>query len=236
MPNRIIKESITTSEDISKLSFGAEVMFYRLMVKADDFGAYYGNVQILLNTLFPLQTTKVHAKNVRTWLEELCAAGLVFTFEHDGKQYIQISNWSKHQRIRTKKHKFPKPDDNLQQVAADCDKLRLESNPIQSESNPNPNPNPIQKEDGRLDVFFASLLDAYPRKSGAKLVTEDAKAELYEAGTETVMAAIENYKRQIEEEGIEKKYIKCAHTFFNGDWKDYLDDNRTTDVWERESY
>lgn len=41
VPNRIIKESICTSEDIAGLSMGAEILFYHLMVKVDDFGVYY---------------------------------------------------------------------------------------------------------------------------------------------------------------------------------------------------
>ena len=46
MPNRIIKESICTSENIAALSMGAEVLFYHLIVKADDYGVYFGNEQI----------------------------------------------------------------------------------------------------------------------------------------------------------------------------------------------
>ena len=38
MPNRILKESICTSESLVGLSAEAEVLFYRLIVKADDFG------------------------------------------------------------------------------------------------------------------------------------------------------------------------------------------------------
>ena len=37
MPSRIIKESITTSESLSEVSADAERLFWRLVVKADDF-------------------------------------------------------------------------------------------------------------------------------------------------------------------------------------------------------
>lgn len=40
MPSRIIKESITTSESLSEVSAEAERLFWRLVVKADDFGLY----------------------------------------------------------------------------------------------------------------------------------------------------------------------------------------------------
>ena len=44
MPSRILKESICTSESLAYLSAEAEVLFYRLIVKADDFGLYYGRI------------------------------------------------------------------------------------------------------------------------------------------------------------------------------------------------
>ena len=47
MPSRILKESICTSESLAYLSAEAEVLFYRLIVKADDFGLYYGSPKIL---------------------------------------------------------------------------------------------------------------------------------------------------------------------------------------------
>ena len=36
MPNRIIKESIRTSDSINDLTWFEEVLFYRLMVSCDD--------------------------------------------------------------------------------------------------------------------------------------------------------------------------------------------------------
>lgn len=38
MGNRILKESICTSENIDALSYFQEVFFYRMIVKCDDFG------------------------------------------------------------------------------------------------------------------------------------------------------------------------------------------------------
>ena len=44
--------------------------------------------------------------------------------------------------------------------------------------------------------------------------------ELYEAGEDKVMAAIEAYCKEVE--GREEKYILNGSTFFNGRWKDYV--------------
>ena len=103
VPNRIIKESICTSEDIAGLSMGAEILFYHLIVKADDYGVYFGNEQIIKNTCFPLKSSEIKLKQVASWLNELINAGLIFAYvAEDGKKYIQFVKWAKHQQIRAK--------------------------------------------------------------------------------------------------------------------------------------
>ena len=86
MPSRILKESICTSESLAYLSAEAEVLFYRLIVKADDFGLYYGSPKILASLLFPLNVPT--EKKVSSWLAELVNGGLVATYRaEDGRQY-----------------------------------------------------------------------------------------------------------------------------------------------------
>lgn len=85
MPSRILKESICTSESLAYLSAEAEVLFYRLIVKADDFGLYYGSPKILASLLFPLNVPT--EKKVSSWLTELVNGGLVATYRaEDGRQ------------------------------------------------------------------------------------------------------------------------------------------------------
>ena len=108
MPNRILKESICTSEDIAMLSPGAEVLFYRLIVKADDFGLYYANPKIIIGSCLPLKPPTV--EQVLAWLDELCAAGLVIVYTgNDGRRYLKLASWDRHQQRRADKSKFPQP-------------------------------------------------------------------------------------------------------------------------------
>ena len=146
MPNRIIKESICTSENIAALSMGAEVLFYHLIVKADDYGVYFGNEQIIRSTCYPLKTDEIKLKQVESWLNELVSAGLVNAYiAEDGKKYIQFAKWAKHQQIRAKRSKYPIMDDSCNQlIADDC---KCPRNPIQS------NPN-RRKAQMRLRVVF----------------------------------------------------------------------------------
>jgi len=127
VPNRIIKETICTSEDIAQLSFGAEVLFYRLMVKADDFGCYHGNLKIIKNTCFPLKADDIKDKQIVEWLNELVNVGMIFFYAAgDGKLYLKLTKWEKHQQKRAKNSKFPTPDDDDVTVMSDdfnCNQL-----------------------------------------------------------------------------------------------------------------
>ena len=166
MPNRIIKESICTSEDLDKLSQDAEILFYRLIVRVDDFGCFYGNPNIIKSTCFPLKSDVYKCEQVESWVSELIAAGLIIRYTaSDGRQYIQFTKWAKHQNIRAKKSKFPQPESNCKQLQADASKCPR--NPIQSNPNPirNPNTKPAKTADYD-DDGFESFWNAYPRKSG----------------------------------------------------------------------
>ena len=219
MPNRIIKESICTSENIAALSMGAEVLFYHLIVKADDYGVYFGNEQIIRSTCYPLKTDEIKLKQVESWLNELVSAGLVNAYiAEDGKKYIQFAKWSKHQQIRAKRSKYPIMDDSCNQlIADDC---KCHRNPIQS------NPNPIQSESAQsadeIESCFLALWDLYPKKVDKSAVSKKAKAALYKAGFDVVSAAIENYKAKIQRENRDIQYVKNGSTFFNGAWRDYV--------------
>ena len=143
MPNRIIKESICTSEDIACLSMGAEILFYRLIVKADDFGCYYGNEAIIKNTCFPLKTDEqISVQMVTEWVQQLERSGLILLYTAaDGRKYLQLTKWEKHQRIRAKQSKFPQFDDTCRQMTADVRESLsnvsvIQSNPIRIQSNP----------------------------------------------------------------------------------------------------
>ena len=195
---------------------GAEILFYHLMVKVDDFGVYFGNEQIIKNTCFPLKSSEIKLKQVESWLNELVKAGLLFAYvAEDGKKYVQFTKWAKHQQIRAKKSKYPLFDSTCNQLLADDDNSCR--NPIQYE---------IQSESAQsadeIESCFLALWDLYPKKVDKSAVSKKAKAALYKAGFDVVSAAIENYKAKIQRENRDIQYVKNGSTFFNGAWRDYV--------------
>lgn len=108
MPSRIIKETICTSENLAEISAEAERLFWRLVTKADDFGRYYGNPRIIASMCFPLGPPS--DEEVTSWLKELANADLIETYTgDDGKRYVHLTSWNKHQQQRATKSKFPEP-------------------------------------------------------------------------------------------------------------------------------
>lgn len=135
MPNRIIKESIRTSDSLSELSWFEEVLFYRLIVSCDDYGRFDARPAIIKGTCFPLKT--VTDKQIVDALNKLSTAGIVCLYEVDRKPYLQFVTWERHQTIRAKKSKYPSPDDGNVQITSHeniCKQMHADVSVIQSNS------------------------------------------------------------------------------------------------------
>ena len=165
MPNRVLRDW-TDSEKVDTLSFQAEALFTRLIMKADDFGCFHANPKLLRAYCFPLRIDQIKEADICLWLAECESAGLLFIYSSNNKQYLRINNFG--QRLRIMRHKFPEPtetqlpevvkgdtqllsnnlrsiDSNLQQVAATRGnpppevETKLETE-VEVETNLNPKP------------------------------------------------------------------------------------------------
>jgi hypothetical protein len=116
MPNRIIKESICTSDNLNNLTADEEVFFYRLTVNCDDYGRLDARPQILRAKCFPLKIDKIKEKDVEKWIVSLVRENLIILYQVDGREYLQLVTWTDHQQVRAKKSKFPAPDEEGSQL------------------------------------------------------------------------------------------------------------------------
>jgi hypothetical protein len=121
MPNRIIKESILTSESIDALNESAEILHYRLLVNADDQGRFMASPSSLASALFPLKTEKMNGQKLAALCRQIAAdcrklseVGIIKLYTGSGRQYGYFPTWHEHQRIRNVRPKYAKPpkDDN----------------------------------------------------------------------------------------------------------------------------
>lgn len=111
MPNRIIKESICSSESLDQLSWFQECFWYHLIVNCDDFGRMDARPMVLKSRLFQT-SNRVSIKDITTALAKLSEIGLVKLYEVGGKAYLYIPTWLEHQTPRAKRSKYPAPDDD----------------------------------------------------------------------------------------------------------------------------
>ena len=239
MGNRIIKESICTSDSVDELSWFEEVLFYRLIVNCDDFGRFDGRTAVIKNRLFPLKDN-VTTKAVDVALQRLASVELVVLYEFEGKPYLHLPSWDKHQTIRAKRSKYPAPEDGMQRAEIICkqmnsDESKCARNPIQSESNSNPNPKKAPAAASALDRAMADFAEM--RKKIKKPLTEKAREltlselEKLAPGDEATKVAILEQSIQrcwqgvfpLKEAPTAKKGMKCSYPTAPAAVRDDLD-------------
>lgn len=130
MSNRIIKESICTSEKIASLTDFEFRLWVGLITIVDDAGRGDARPAVIKGRIFPLRK-RITITDTEEGLASLDAKGCISLYMVDGNPYFYFPTWSEHQRIRNCKLKYPAPEEGMEgisvQVAADCGELRLES-------------------------------------------------------------------------------------------------------------
>lgn len=124
LPNRIIKDSIHTSERINALSDFQFRIWVSLITYVDDYGRGDARPAVIRGTCFPLRD-RITNKDIEAALKALADTGCVGLYEVGGKPYLYFPNWESHQRVRTKVSKCPEPPSaaicrNPPQSAASC--------------------------------------------------------------------------------------------------------------------
>lgn len=141
MPNRIIKESMCSSEKIAGLTDFEFRLWIGLITQADDAGRGDARPAIIKGRVFPFRE-RLSIKDIDAALQELAAKGCVSLYTVDGRPYFLFPGWVKHQRVRDCKPKYPEPLENYipPQSAASCGELPQSAALIQSESESESNP------------------------------------------------------------------------------------------------
>lgn len=123
MPNRVLRDW-TYSDSVDKVSFQAEVLFTRLIMKADDFGSYYAKPKLINGNCFPLKD--IRESDISRWLQELASAGLIVFYTAENKDFLHIINFN--QRLRSMKKSFPQIPDNVlnKHMQATCQRVDSE--------------------------------------------------------------------------------------------------------------
>lgn len=108
MPDRIIKESILTSEDVNKMTDFQFRVWVSLITYVDDCGRGDARPAVIKGKCFPLRDRMTFA-DIDAALEALAGIGCVCLYEVDGKPYLCFPTWESHQNVRETHSKFPPP-------------------------------------------------------------------------------------------------------------------------------
>lgn len=112
MPNRIIKESIRTSRKINELTDFQFRLWLYLITYVDDYGRGSADPELIKGFVFP-RRKRISESDIGKALAELVGMGCISLYKVDGESYFCFPNWSEHQRIQTKKSKFPSPEEGV---------------------------------------------------------------------------------------------------------------------------
>ena len=142
MPNRVIKETIRTSRKVNALSDFEFRLWLYLITYVDDYGRGSADPELIKNLVFP-RRKGITEQQIQKALDSLANTGMVILYEYDEEPFLYFPNWDKHQRIQSKKSKFPDPNEGVLSPSStvthgDAPPRARVLNPIQIQSNPNP--------------------------------------------------------------------------------------------------
>lgn len=94
----MISKSISTSTKLAEVGTFAKLLFTWAIPHCDDLGHIDATPKILKGIVVPLCDESI--EDVSKAIEELEKAGLIRRYEAEGRMYITVSQWEKHQTLR----------------------------------------------------------------------------------------------------------------------------------------
>ena len=185
MPNRMLKESILSSEKFNSLTWFEQSTYIRLILLADDSGRLDGRDVILKSYCYPLDD-KVTRSAISKAISHMVNVGLLQKYEVNNKPYLYFPNFGKYQRLRSKTSKYPAPLNGAQNDSCQShDRHMSDTCPLEEEVEVEEELEVEEKEN--LKEKAATVVPENSKKTGNSF--SNAKAN----DTETIQAMLEKY-------------------------------------------
>ena len=142
---RMISPEIWDSENFSKLSILAKLVFIGMFSNADDEGRGKAKAAFLKSKLFPYDES-MRVADVESALDEVAENMSVTMYSHDGNEYYSFDNWKKWQKVDK-----PSPSNIIPYDSESCNIIRgtfREHSPNVPRTLP---PNRIEKKKNRKE-------------------------------------------------------------------------------------
>lgn len=95
---RTLKPEIWATPSVGTLTRDARLLFVGLITQADDEGRMLAVPRQVAGNCYPFDED-VTGEQITGWLAEIEVAGLIRTYESGGGRYLELSGWSRHQKI-----------------------------------------------------------------------------------------------------------------------------------------
>lgn len=228
---RSIKPEFWRSDDINSMTIEDRLLFIGLWSYVDDNGVGRDQEASIVADLFAHDlSVSPHdtLKRVHGGLKRLHALGVINRYEVENKAYIEIVNWSRHQRVnRPAEPRYPRSDadhailsePSVSPQHSDGAGTGEQGNrgtgyiPASADADADVSP-PIEEQ-------FQQWYAKYPRKKDRGHAIKAFKTAIKKTDLDTLMAGLDRYLAQIEQERTEPKHIAYPATWLNGErWDD----------------
>jgi len=202
MRARSIKPGFFQNEDLIELPFEYRLLFAGLWAMADREGRLEDRPKKIKLNIFPGDNVDCDAG-----LTALHERGFVRRYTQDGKRFIQVLNWSKHQRPHSKEapSTIPAPDEHLPRSVPAPTKAEPSTNLGSGEHALTPSS--LTPDSGLLTADSSSLRSHGPAKPARARKAESEPAEFVEirreyprrAGSQRWGDALKHWHRRLAE-------------------------------------
>lgn len=227
MRSRNIKPGFFKNDLLVELPFEYRLLFVGLWTMADREGRLEDRPTKIKMELFPADSV-----DVDSGLQALHDNGFVQRYESDGKRFIQVLAWGKHQNPHMKEAKSTIPAPGEHGASTVQALTKADTSPADSLIPDSLIPREEQKatvrKSAQYDEAFELSWAEYPKRGGGNSKAEAAKAwgARIRAGesVRTMADGVIRYAKFIRATGKEEtEYVKQAASFF-GPNKHYLED------------
>jgi len=110
---RLIHKNVCTSKKIAALTWFEEVLYYRILINADDHGMFFSTAGSVLEMCFPIRkaarkTAFPSIKSTELGIKKLISVGLMEFKTINERRVLHVKDWNKYQYLRSDraKHSF----------------------------------------------------------------------------------------------------------------------------------
>lgn len=131
--DRMLRASMRTSEKVNSWPIPVRYFWTQLWGYCDSYGRGRRDARLVCAGTFPLDE-EVTAQTVERWMVALETAGVIRSYEVDGKTYFECIGWDEHQDIRYRKRTtIPDSVGDIPGLTKSSEKFRKSAHQIEGE-------------------------------------------------------------------------------------------------------